>query len=341
MDYLSVESFPREIHDIDGKTVDVAKLAQDRLLILITLKVNPLDPWIVIDLQATWCQVCPPLLKTINLYGLNDSANVSSLVDPFNHLVLKPTEEELELFRLLLRLDAFFLVLSPGPVDEVRKIQSETKFGAFPFIVDKDLSLAGSIRLRLSATQIWPAILHIEPSLRLRPIHFGRAPGFYGISVLMSYLKGQREKIENQSLDVLQESALVLSRIKSLLKSSPPPTTETPLPMSMLLDIFDFLSPSSLAISAQVCRTFNYVSLLALRDLLLLWMKEVKQCCPRTLEGHIISHDQLNHLGPFSDKPDSILRKPYPISRLRDATNKLRQVITSYMLLGDKVLVSY
>lgn len=223
----------------------------------------------------------------------------------------------------------------------MRKIQTETKFGAFPFIVDEDLSLAGSIRLRLSATQIWPAILHIEPSLRLRPIHFGRAPGFYGISVLMNYLKGQREKIEIQSLVVLQESALVLARIKDLLKSSPPPTSETQLPMSLLLDIFEFLSPSSLAVSAQVCRTFNYVSLLALRDLLLLWMKEVKQCCPRSPDGSVLSHDQLSHLGSLADGASPILRKPYPIFRLRDATNNLRKIITSYMILGDKVLVSY
>ncbi|CAG8717587.1 10093_t:CDS:2, partial [Scutellospora calospora] len=122
--------------DLNGRSINVKELAKLHVLILITLK-------------ATWCPVCPQLLVLLNLYGLQDNPP-ESFQDPFDESnVIKVPPEDLPFNRLLLKTDAYFIIICPGSADKVRQIQELCNFSnyPYPFIVDEDLSLASQIGL--------------------------------------------------------------------------------------------------------------------------------------------------------------------------------------------------
>lgn len=52
-----------------------------------------------------------------------------------------------QFYRLLLKTDAYFIIICPGEPSQVKKIKQTCNFN-YPFIVDEDLTLASAIGLR-------------------------------------------------------------------------------------------------------------------------------------------------------------------------------------------------
>ncbi|CAG8452488.1 8535_t:CDS:2 [Dentiscutata erythropus] len=181
--------FPEVVVDLDGHSINIKELAKQHVLILITLK-------------AGWCPVCPQLLRILNIYGLQDNPP-ETFQDPFNGSIIAqvPPED--------LPTDAYFIIVCPGPADEVRRIQELCNFSkySYPFIVDENLSLASQIELRMSRTEIMPFIGHIYPETRMVfPINWGRGPGIYGHDKLLKYLYDYRFQVENNAAKHVSEA---------------------------------------------------------------------------------------------------------------------------------------
>ncbi|RUP51809.1 hypothetical protein BC936DRAFT_145619 [Jimgerdemannia flammicorona] len=197
-------TFPKSVlRDINGNQVDVASLAEQYQLIVITLK-------------ASWCPVCPELLKILNVSGLRDDQDV--YVDRFTHETTRMNPDTKKFNRLLLRHDAYFLIICPGPESELARIQRSVPFLSYPFICDTDLSLASDIRLRMSSDsdEIWPAILHIRPGgdLSVRAIWIGRVPGSYGQDALIEDLSTERFFVESRGVNAVRDAKQALHRLK-------------------------------------------------------------------------------------------------------------------------------
>ena len=136
---------PKQLTDIEGKTIDIAKLANDKKLFFVTLK-------------ATWCSVC------------------------FKQLLrLKTRLTELRIC------GATFIVLSPGPADELKKIQKRSEF-PYPFVEDKGLALAKKLKLQIAADQIQPAIFAVNKKRKIAWMQLGRNGSYYGDKELQEYL---------------------------------------------------------------------------------------------------------------------------------------------------------
>ncbi|GBC23525.2 uncharacterized protein OCT59_011135 [Rhizophagus irregularis] len=197
--------FPETVVNIDGHTVNVDELAKRFVLIFITLK-------------ATWCPVCPQLLLILNFHGLKDDCP-TSFCDPFDRTrtVTEIPQEEIPLNRFLLRQEAFFIIICPGPVELVRQIQNDCNFSNSPyhFVVDENLSLATSINLRMSRNEIWPCIAHIIPeTLAIHPVFFGRGPSFYGYRDLLTYLREHRLQVEDNAEKLILKAMKVETRLR-------------------------------------------------------------------------------------------------------------------------------
>ena len=136
---------PKQLIDVEGKTVDIAKLASEKKLFVVTLK-------------ATWCSVC------------------------FKQLLrLKDRLTELQVC------GATFIVLSPGPAEELKKIQKRTKF-PYPFVEDKGLALAKKLKLQIAVEQIQPAIFAVNQKREIAWMQLGRNGSYYGDKELQEYL---------------------------------------------------------------------------------------------------------------------------------------------------------
>ena len=75
---------------------------------------------------------------------------------------------------------ATFIMLSPGPADELRKIQKRTEF-PYPFVEDKGLALAKKLKLQIAADQIQPAIFAVNKKREIAWMQWGRNGSYYGI----------------------------------------------------------------------------------------------------------------------------------------------------------------
>ena len=81
-----------------------------------------------------------------------------------------------------------FLILSPGPVEKLRKVKELTKF-PFPFIVDEELKISRSLEIVFNETQILPSILILNDKLELEWAQKGRNAFYFGDPELMKRLK--------------------------------------------------------------------------------------------------------------------------------------------------------
>ncbi|KAI9474870.1 hypothetical protein BDB00DRAFT_934191 [Zychaea mexicana] len=231
-------TFPQgELTDVRGKRVNVRQLAEDYLLVLITLK-------------KIECPVCPQLLKILNLYGLEPDEN--KYVDPFTHRVWEIEPDRKKFFRLLLKRDAYFIVLCPGDEDQVAQIQQQTPFMHYPFIAGEQALLLGqSLKISMSDSELWPAILEVEPgTLATKPISIGRGPGQYYHMRLLQKLFIERCRLEMQGIEAMAEAWNLIDQQKrrivkcrekklagynlSLLPQLPPPSPPTPPPQPLL-----------------------------------------------------------------------------------------------------------
>ena len=81
-----------------------------------------------------------------------------------------------------------FLILATGPIEKLREAKELTRF-PFPFFVDNELEIAGSLDLLLNETQIIPSILILNEKLEVEWLQRGRNALYFGDPELMKHLK--------------------------------------------------------------------------------------------------------------------------------------------------------
>ena len=82
---------------------------------------------------------------------------------------------------------ATFVVLSPGPREEISGVRRSTGFSAH-YVEDAGLKLARSLGLQLAGDQIQPAIFRIDRNLRVTWMQAGRSGRYYGDRALWRHL---------------------------------------------------------------------------------------------------------------------------------------------------------
>lgn len=137
--------FPAFVTDIDGHRIDVAKLAADGKLVVVTLK-------------ATWCPVCQEQLARLR-----------------THLPR------------LRSCGAHFIVLAPGPTEDLRQIARDSRF-PYPFVEDRNLAIARAADLILAPDQIAPAIFVLDAERGIAWLQRGRSGVYYGDGELLERL---------------------------------------------------------------------------------------------------------------------------------------------------------
>ena len=134
--------FPSTVVDTEGERIDVARLAREREIVIVTLK-------------ATWCPICREQL--VRLKGKLARINTARVA---------------------------FLVLAPGPVEELREVKDDTGF-PYPFIADEDLRIARALGLGMGTDQIVPALLILDRDRVVRWMQSGRNSIYYGDDELL------------------------------------------------------------------------------------------------------------------------------------------------------------
>ena len=110
----------------------------------------------VVTLKATWCPICQEqLIRLKNNLHLIDTNRVT------------------------------FLVLSPGPKNDLLEIKKNTGF-PYPFIEDKNLRIAKSLGLEMSEKEIIPSIFILNKNLNIRWMQRGRSGWYYGDEELLN-----------------------------------------------------------------------------------------------------------------------------------------------------------
>ncbi len=110
----------------------------------------------VVTLKATWCPVCQEqLIRLKNYLNLIDTKRVT------------------------------FLVLSPGPKNDLLEIKKSTGF-PYPFIEDKKLRITKSLGLDMSESEITPSIFILNKQRNIRWMQRGRSGWYYGDKELLN-----------------------------------------------------------------------------------------------------------------------------------------------------------
>ncbi|TPX41252.1 hypothetical protein SeMB42_g05656 [Synchytrium endobioticum] len=193
--------FPERVVDIDGNQRNVRKLASRHELIVITLK-------------DAWCPVCPILLQLIDFLGRKPSTS-SEFEDPFG-LSPHTVDDEERIYNGLLFNDVFFIVLSPGPHQDLVALRDDVGWeddGRCLFVEDVGLEISQNLGiLMIPPVGIWPGIMNVDSSLQVKGIELGRGPGHYGESALLKFLTNTRKWIEAVALDSAQKLEMQLSQ---------------------------------------------------------------------------------------------------------------------------------
>ena len=113
---------------------------------------------VVVTLKATWCSVCQ-----VQLQRIRDKLGETAVCN------------------------LTFLVLSPGPAEELEQIQVRIGF-PFPFIVDTNLEIAKSLDLQLRDNEIIPSILVLDKNRQINWMQKGRNAFYFGDPELMDAL---------------------------------------------------------------------------------------------------------------------------------------------------------
>ena len=85
------------------------------------------------------------------------------------------------------RCGAAFVVLAPGPPEEISEVRRVTGFSA-RYVEDAGLKLARALGLQLAGDQIQPAIFRIDRNLRVTWMQAGRSGRYYGDRALWRHL---------------------------------------------------------------------------------------------------------------------------------------------------------
>ncbi|KAL7335211.1 hypothetical protein PS15p_200716 [Mucor circinelloides] len=199
---ITPRAFPQmDLLDVRGSRVDVKQLASDYHLILITLK-------------NTTCPACPQLLKILNMYGLDPDCH--EFIDPFTHQEFTIDPVRKRFFRLLLKHDAYFLVLCPGTNAQVGQIQAKTPFLDYPFISTEGgaVQLVKALKVHLSDTEFMPAMLRVANNLAVDSVYIGRGPGQYFHQYLLKRLIETRCKQEMSGIVCLRDAHEIMNQLK-------------------------------------------------------------------------------------------------------------------------------
>jgi len=113
---------------------------------------------VFVTLKATWCGVCREQLVRLR--------------------------EQLPRLR---GCGATFIVLSPGPSDEIRRIADATDF-PYPFVEDEGLALARSADLVLAPGQMVPALFVVNERREVVWMQKGRSGARFGDAALLEHL---------------------------------------------------------------------------------------------------------------------------------------------------------
>ncbi len=110
----------------------------------------------VVTLKATWCPICQEqLIRLKNNLNLIDTNRVT------------------------------FLVLSPGPKNDLLEIKKNTSF-PYPFIEDRKLRITKSLGLDISKSEITPSIFILNKQRKIRWMQRGRSGWYYGDEELLN-----------------------------------------------------------------------------------------------------------------------------------------------------------
>ncbi|KAI8362708.1 hypothetical protein EDC96DRAFT_512273 [Choanephora cucurbitarum] len=200
---ITPRKFPSiDLFDVNGNTLDINRLTLKHHLILITLK-------------STTCPACPELLKLLNLYGLDE--NMHDYIDPFTHQQYTVDPMRKKFFRLLLKHDAYFIILCPGTNREVQEIQHKTPFLDYPFVSSEGGAnrLVKALKVQLSEEEFMPAILSVSPhTLSVDSVYIGRGPGQYFHQHLLNRLIHLRLKQEQTGIYLVQQAHETIQLLK-------------------------------------------------------------------------------------------------------------------------------
>ncbi|KAG2197416.1 hypothetical protein INT47_005669 [Mucor saturninus] len=336
-------TFPEmDLVDVQNNKINVPLLASTHRLILITLK-------------CASCATCPQLLKILNVYGLEPDIN--HYTDPYTLAELNMDSDRKQFFRLLLKYDAYFIIVCPGTDEEVAEIQRSTPFMDYPFIAGEGaMQLAKALKVQMSDTLLMPAILEVrKETLSVEAIHIGREPGRYFHQHLLGRLMEERYKLESSAIICVKDTYKVMNQIKrkrmkcqqgnmvalSLALPTASVSAKEPevikdrkqiqdLPLEILETIFSYYSHDipSLIKSARTCRLFYItacnVSILCLKN----QMIYLKQALPQTHDGEVICHE-----AEVRDQSLDRWSNRQPIS-FRELENRLENAKQKLLLLA-------
>lgn len=120
----------------------------------------------------------------------------------------------------MLRKDAYYIVICPGPAEGLSDIARQSEFEPYPFIADdEDLSIAKSLKLNMSNSEMWPSIIHVIPeSFSMLPLSIGRGPGNYGILALLKGIMNERAKWERKAFQTIKDASTQVDRTRRKMK---------------------------------------------------------------------------------------------------------------------------
>lgn len=153
------------------------------------------------------------------MYGLDSDMN------SFSDYPYSPQKWEIDTvqkkyFRLLLKYDAYFIVLCPGTNAQVEEIQRSIPFLGYPFIAGEQASiLAKALKVQFSEIEFMPAILEVSPgTLAVNPIYIGRGPGNYFHQYLLKKLIDDRCKLETKGIICIRDINEMINQLKRKIK---------------------------------------------------------------------------------------------------------------------------
>jgi hypothetical protein len=149
----------------------------------------------------------------------------------------------------LLRKDAYYIVICPGPADGLSDIARKSDFEPYPFIADdEDLSIAKSLKLNMSNSEMWPSIIHVIPeSFSMLPLSIGRGPGNYGILALLKGIMNERANWERKAFQAIKDASTQVDRTRRKMKKWQDlvvlrqSSSDNKLPSEILFAIMEFL----------------------------------------------------------------------------------------------------
>lgn len=122
----------------------------------------------------------------------------------------------MQFMRLLLKKDTYFIVLCPGPSDEVRQLKNSVPFIEYPFVAgDQAMAIGSQLKLVMSETELWPAILSVQKgTLAAEVVSIGRRPGSYNQQPFLKRVILERCRMEMRGINISEETHLLIDQLK-------------------------------------------------------------------------------------------------------------------------------